>query len=111
MVAPVTMLALRVAAYPSPMPSLTFEGDTHAEIVEKVRRWLASAEAPGAGRLTAVEAVEQGAELTKEALRVIAAAAPAPVADSELLKALTDMGYKATRPSRPSSTGCRRWRR
>ena len=47
-------------------------------------------------RLSYTEAVEQGAELTKDALRVIASAAPTPVADNELVKALTDMGYKAT---------------
>jgi hypothetical protein len=78
------------------MPSLTFEGETHGEIVQKVRRWLASIEGEEEGHLTPVEAIEQGAEITKEALRVIAAAAPEPVAQSELVKALTGAGYKAT---------------
>ena len=38
----------------------------------------------------------QGAELTKEALRVIAAAAPEPIAQNEVVKALTSAGYKVT---------------
>jgi len=78
------------------MPALSFEGETHGEIVLKVRRWLASTEESAEGSLTAVEAIEQGAELTKDALRIIASAAPGPVAQSELIKGLTNMGYKAT---------------
>jgi hypothetical protein len=79
------------------MASLSFEGETHGELVVKVRRWLASVEGGDPeGHLTRTEAVEQGAELTKEALRVIASAAPKPVAQSDLVKALTGMGYKAT---------------
>lgn len=78
------------------MPTVSFEGETHGEIVVKVRRWLASTEAQPTAGLSAVEAVEQGAELTKDALRIIAAAAPGPVAQSELIKGLTNMGYKAT---------------
>ena len=50
--------------------------------------------------MTAVEAVTQGAELTKDALRIIASAAPAPVAQSDLVKGLTTMGYKATDATR-----------
>ena len=46
--------------------------------------------------LSPVEAINQGAELTKDALRIIASAAPAPIAQSEVLKGLTGMGYKAT---------------
>ncbi|NLA37215.1 MAG: hypothetical protein GX868_16230, partial [Actinobacteria bacterium] len=57
------------------MASLSFEGETHGEIVLKVRRWLASLDESPEGSLTAVEAIEQGAELTKDALRIIAAAA------------------------------------
>jgi hypothetical protein len=76
--------------------SLSFEGETHGELVVKVRRWLASVEGDPEAHLTRTEAVEQGAELTKEALRVIASAAPAPVAQSDVVKALTGMGYKAT---------------
>lgn len=78
------------------MASLSFEGETHGELVVKVRRWLASVEGDPEAHLTRTEAVEQGAELTKEALRVIASAAPAPVAQSDVVKALTGMGYKAT---------------
>ncbi|HEX9995096.1 MAG TPA: hypothetical protein VGB14_19385 [Acidimicrobiales bacterium] len=78
------------------MPTLSFEGETHGEIVQKVRRWLASVDGEPAGRLSVVEAVEQGAELTKDALRIIASAAPAPIAESDVVKALTGMGYKAT---------------
>jgi hypothetical protein len=78
------------------MASLTFEGETHGEIVQKVRRWLASLEGEDEGHLTPAEAIEQGAEITKEALRVIASAAPEPIAQSEVVKALTGAGYKAT---------------
>ena len=78
------------------MASLTFEGETHGEIVQKVRRWLASLEGEEAGDITVVEAIEQGAELTKDALRIIASAAPSPIAQNEVVKGLTGMGYKAT---------------
>ncbi len=83
------------------MASLSFEGETHDEIVLKVKRWLQSVEGSGGESvLTPVEAVERGAELTKDALRVIAAAAPAPMASSEVVKTLTTMGYKATDQTR-----------
>jgi hypothetical protein len=78
------------------MPTLTFEGETHGEIVVKVRRWLASLEGEDGSSLSPAQAVNQGAELTKDALRIIAAAAPDPVAQSDLVKGLTNMGYKAT---------------
>jgi len=78
------------------MPTLSFDGETHGEILLKVKRWLASLEEHPEGNLSAVDAIEQGAELTKDALRIIAAAAPGPVAQSELMKGLTNMGYKAT---------------
>lgn len=78
------------------MPELTFEGETHGEIVVKVRRWLASLEGEEVGNLSTVEAVNQGAELTKEALRIIASSAPEPIAQSEVVKGLTNMGYKVT---------------
>jgi hypothetical protein len=83
------------------MATLSFEGETHDEIVRKVRRWLASLEG-GAGSepLSPVEAVERASELTKDALTVIAQAAPAPVARSEVMKALTRMGYEATDATR-----------
>ena len=82
------------------MPSVTFEGETHGEIVVKVRRWLASVDGEEESGITAAEAVTQGAELTKDALRIIASAAPEPVAQSDLVKGLTNMGYKATDATR-----------
>lgn len=78
------------------MPTLSFDGETHSEILLKVKRWLASLENTPQGKISAVDAIEQGAELTKDALRIIASAAPGPVAQSELMKGLTNMGYKAT---------------
>jgi len=78
------------------MATLSFEGETHGELIVKVRRWLASVEGQDEGHLTGHEAIQQGAELTKEALRIIASAAPEPVAQSEIVKALTNAGYKAT---------------
>ena len=78
------------------MATISFEGETHGELVVKVRRWLASLEGEEDGNLTTHEAINQGAELTKEALRIIASAAPEPVAQSEVVKALTNAGYKAT---------------
>ena len=77
------------------MPSLSFEGETHDEIVRKVRRWLASVDGEEEV-LTPVEAVERASELTKDALTVIAQSAPEPIARSEVVKALTRMGYEAT---------------
>jgi hypothetical protein len=78
------------------MPSLTFDGETHGEIVQKVRRWLASIEGAEEGDLSVTEAISRGAELTKDALRIIASTAPSPIAQSEVVKALTDIGYAAT---------------
>lgn len=82
------------------MATLSFEGETHGELVVKVRRWLASVEGRDEGHLGTTDAIEQGAELTKEALRIIAAAAPEPIAQHEVVKALTGMGYKATDATR-----------
>jgi hypothetical protein len=82
------------------MATLSFEGETHGELVVKVRRWLASVEGKEEGSLSTHEAINQGAELTKEALRIIASAAPDPVAQSEVVKALTSAGYKATDTTR-----------
>ena len=53
------------------MATLSFEGETHGELVQKVRRWLASLEGEEEGHLSAVEAIQQGADITKEALRKI----------------------------------------
>ena len=77
------------------MPSLNFEGETHDELVRKVRRWLASVEGDEQN-LSAVQAVEKASEITKDALTVIAAAAPGPIASSDILKGLKKMGYDAT---------------
>jgi len=76
------------------MPTLTFEGDSHRDIIRQVEAWLASAKEDKP--LKPTDVVEQGAQLTKDALKVIAASAPEPVADSELVKALTEVGYRAT---------------
>ncbi len=81
------------------MATLSFEGETHDEIVRKVRRWLSSVDAeeehPGV-----VDTVERASELTKDALTVIAQAAPGPVGRSEIVRALTQMGYDATDATR-----------
>jgi hypothetical protein len=77
--------------------TLSFEGETHEQLVLKVKRWLQSVEGgEELTRLSPAEAVERGAELTKDALRVIAAAAPEPIASNDVVKSLTSMGYKAT---------------
>lgn len=78
------------------MPKVTFEGETQQEIVAQVKRWLASLDADDDGQLSVQQAINQGAGLTKDALRIVAAAAPRPIAQNDLVKALTDMGYKAT---------------
>lgn len=74
--------------------TVIFEGATHADIVDQVKTWLATVEEPD--RLSASEVIEQGAGLYKDALRIIATAAPRPVAENEIVKSLTDMGYRAT---------------
>lgn len=86
------------------MPQVVFEGETHQEIVQQVKRWLTSQEADGDGSITVSQAVGQGAGLTKDALRLVASAAPEPVAQSELVKGLTDLGYKATDSSSAAIT-------
>jgi hypothetical protein len=78
------------------MPTLSFEGETEGELVAKVRRWLSSIDGEESASPDLHETISQGAELTKDALRIIAAAAPEPVAQSDLVKGLTNMGYKAT---------------
>ncbi len=82
------------------MPQVTFEADTHAEIVAQVRRWLASLDVDDDGQITLDTAIAQGADITKDALRVVASVAPSPIAQSEVVRALTDMGYKATDATR-----------
>jgi len=77
------------------VPTLSFEGETHDEIVRRVRRWLVSVEGEHA-HIDLPEAVERASELTKAALSVIAQSAPAPIARNEVVKAMTRMGYEAT---------------
>lgn len=78
------------------MPSLSFDGETHDEIVQQVRHWLAAHDASEDGGPKPADLVNQTAALTKDALRVIAESAPNNIGQSELFKALTEMGYKAT---------------
>jgi hypothetical protein len=79
------------------MATLSFDGETHDEIVAKVRRWLRSLDGfDDETALSPAEAIGASAELTKDALRVIASAAPGPVAQSEVFKGLTALGYQAT---------------
>jgi hypothetical protein len=76
------------------MPTVSFEGSTHQEIVRQVEDWLVTAKVkddPGP-----VEVIRGGADLAKDALRVLANAAPEPMAESDMMKALTDLGYAAT---------------
>jgi hypothetical protein len=77
------------------MATLSFEAETHAELVAKVRRWLTSVEGEEEVR-TPAEVISASGELTKDALRIIASAAPAPVAQSEVVKGLTALGYQVT---------------
>ncbi|HET9731400.1 MAG TPA: hypothetical protein VFP54_01890 [Acidimicrobiales bacterium] len=77
------------------MPILSFDGETEDEIVRKVRRWLSSTE-HGAGPVRPDEVIERAAELTKDALSIIAAAAPGPVAHSDVMAGLAHMGYELT---------------
>jgi hypothetical protein len=77
------------------MAQLVFEGETHAELVRKVKRWLASVDGEEEA-LGVVETVERASELTKDALTIVAQAAPGPIGRSEIVKALTRMGYDAT---------------
>jgi hypothetical protein len=79
---------------------VTFEAETHEDVVKEVRAWLETVEPASDDPLSPSQAIEQGADLTKDALRIIAAAAPAPVAQNDVFKALTDMGYKATETTR-----------
>jgi hypothetical protein len=80
------------------MANLSFEAETHPELVAKVKRWLASTEgnADGPADAVAADIISRSAEVTKDALRVIASAAPEPVAQSEVVKSLTAMGYQVT---------------
>lgn len=75
------------------MPELRFEGATHDELVSQVRAWLDSVEAEGPS-LAGV--VDQSASLTKDALRLVAEAAPTPLGGNELVNGLAEMGYRMT---------------
>lgn len=81
------------------MPEIRFVADTHPELVRQVSVWLESTVADR----TAADVVEGSADLTKDALRLIAAAAPAPLADSDLAKGLTALGYRATDTTRDAT--------
>src|SRR5262245_2533256 len=74
------------------MPTLSFEGETHGEIVAKVKRWLGSLEGEEKS-LSAAEAVHASAELTKEALVMLASDAPEPIDRSDIVKVLHSIGY------------------
>jgi len=78
------------------MAKLTFEGATQQELVQQVREWLASLEADEDGTITVSQAIERGAGLTKDAMKIIASAAPKPIAQNDVVKQLTGMGYKVT---------------
>jgi hypothetical protein len=79
------------------MATLSFEAETHTELVAKVRRWLASVDGvEEEARIEPADAINQGAELAKEALRIIASSAPGPVAQSDVVKGLTALGYQMT---------------
>ena len=85
------------------MPSLSFDGETHDEIVQKVRRWLASVDGDLAGAMGAADVINQSANLTKDVLRVVAQSAPGGIGESDLVKALITMGYKATDQTREAA--------
>ena len=74
------------------MPEIRFFADTHPELVRQVRVWLESTER----ERSAADVVEASADLTKDALRLIAAAAPASIAESDLVTGLTRLGHQAT---------------
>ena len=76
--------------------TVTFEGDDHAHVVKQVQAWLETVEAQPEGQLSPAEAIAQGAEVTKDALRIIAQAAPGAIAQNDVFQRLTGMGYKAT---------------
>lgn len=81
------------------MPEIRFFADTHPELVRQVRVWLESTEA----ERDAADVVAASADLTKDALRLIASAAPAPIAQSDLVTGLTNLGYQATDAARDAT--------
>jgi hypothetical protein len=84
------------------MASLSFEGETHQELTQKVRRWLASVDGTTEGDPSLTDVVNESAELTKDALRILASSA-GTIGQSDLMKALTQMGYKATDATRTAA--------
>jgi hypothetical protein len=82
------------------MATVSFEGETHDEIVGKVRVWLESVDA---GETDMAAMINQQATLTKDALRIIAESAPGPISDNDVVKSLTKMGYKATDATRDAA--------
>lgn len=87
--------------YDPVMPELRFTGDAHADLVRQVRAWLASVDSES--DRTAAEVVETSADLTKDALRIVAGAAPGPIAESEVVNRLTEMGYRVADMGRDSA--------
>jgi hypothetical protein len=82
------------------MATVSFEGETHDEIVGKVRAWLESVEA---SQTNMAAMISQQATLTKDALRIIAESAPGPISDNDVVKSITKMGYKATDATRDAA--------
>lgn len=78
------------------MATLSFEGETHAEIIKKVSRWLDSVQGRAEAVGSVVDMVEQASDLTKGALTILARSAPGPLSRNELVKELTRMGFEAT---------------
>jgi len=74
------------------VPEIRFTATTHPELVRQVKVWLESAET----ERSAADVVDASADLTKDALRIIAASAPTAIADNDLVRSLTEMGYRAT---------------
>jgi hypothetical protein len=81
------------------VPEIRFTADTHPELVRQVQVWLEST----SDERSAADIVSGSADLTKDALRLIAAAAPAPLADSDLVKGLTALGHRATDATRDAT--------
>ena len=74
------------------VPEIRFSADTHPELMRQVRVWLESAEQ----ERSAADVVDMSADLTKDALRIVASAAPGTLSESDLVKGLTELGYRAT---------------
>ena len=85
------------------MATLSFDGETHQELTQKVRRWLASVDGKTEGDPSLSDVVNESAELTKDALRILASSAPGSIGQSDLMKSLTQMGYKATDATRSAA--------